>query len=550
MKNFTHNTNTEEKPNCTSKWRSCISVLVVGSQPPALQQTIKTMEAQKSLASSSVSSVRDALEQLKLQVHDVVVCRDALADKTGLELLKLLRENGDNTSFILIATTRNDDEELEALRLGAERYINVADRPQMGSAELHHALLNIIKKKNTLIKLRTSEEKFNALIDSAKDGIAIIDDTGKIVHWNCACETIFGYTREEVLGKTIHFLMPSERVPSFVEASQKISANFKETGGAFSTDTVQMPGIRKDGTLVQTEMAMSFLSLENKWLGLAIIRDITERLKAEKELLLQTERLRATYASSPDAIINIDIEGKIVDCNEEALRTFLYPSKESMIGMSSLELVAEAERKKAATDLHEVVANNKIVRNEEFVGLKSSGEEFRITASVSPLKEEKGNLVGIIASIKDVTAQKKAEEKIRLLSSVVQQALEGIAVSDPQGRILFVNSAWLKMHDFNENDTEVLIGQWIMRFYSTEQIETIATKFQPRNTFRGRITQVKKDGTTFPALGTLSPLRNADGQIIGVIHMAKPLTEIVRDIRDAKSVPSFTFKKEENVTYT
>lgn len=502
------------------------------------------------MAASSVFSVPDALEQLKLRVHDVVICRDALTDKTGLELLKLLRENGDNTSFILIATTRNDEEELEALRLGAARYINVADRPQVGSAELHHALLDIIEKKNILTNLRTSEEKFNALIDSAKDGIAIIDDTGKIVHWNCACETIFGYTRDEVLGKTIHFLMPSERVPSFIEASQKISANFKETGGAFSTDTVQMPGIRKDGTLVQTEMAMSFLSLEGKWLGLAIIRDITERLNAEKEILLQTERLRATFASSPDAIISIDVEGKIVDCNEEALRTFLYPSKESMIGMSSLELVAEAERKRAAADLNEVVANNKIVRNEEFVGLKSSGEEFRITTSVSPLKEEKGNLVGIIASIKDITAQKKAEEKIRLLSSVVQQALEGIAVSDPQGKILFVNSAWLKMHAFNEDDEKNLIGQWIMRFYSTEQIETIATKFQPRNTFRGRITQVKKDGTTFPALGTLSPLRNADGKIIGVIHMAKPLTEIVRDIRDAKSAPGFMHKKEENVTYT
>ncbi|MCJ7760062.1 PAS domain-containing protein, partial [Candidatus Bathyarchaeota archaeon] len=97
------------------------------------------------------------------------------------------------------------------------------------------------------------------------------------------------------------------------------------------------------------------------------------------------------------------------------------------------------------------------------------------------------------------------------------------------------NSAWLRMHGFDEDEEKDLVGKAVGRFYCRQQVETLDRKVQSEGIFRGRITQVRKDGTTFPALTTLSPLRGENGQIIGIIRMTKNLTEIVRDIRDVRS---------------
>jgi PAS domain S-box-containing protein len=136
---------------------------------------------------------------------------------------------------------------------------------------------------------------------------------------------------------------------------------------------------------------------------------------------------------------------------------------------------------------------------------------------------------------RDVTESRKTEEKIRLLSNVVQQASEGIAVSDLRGKILFTNSAWLEIHGFGEDEENKLLGKMVGTFYCGQQAESIDRTVQSVGIFRGRVTHVRKDGTTFPALTTVSPLRNEKGKIIGIIRMAKNLREIVRDIRDVRS---------------
>jgi PAS domain S-box-containing protein len=765
-----------------------ISVLFVDAISSPLKTIKKALDIKTNLTVSKVQSADDATTQLKKQKYDAIICNNALPGKSGLDLLKMLRENKNSIPFVLITPTKNNEVELEALALGAERVITLRGRLRVGVAELNHTLSVITEKMKMAVTLQAGERKFHALKDTAKDGIAVIDEKGQLTHWNGECEKIFGYKKDEVMGKTIHFLMPPERARGFDQASKRVAVDLKgKSSGAMSMPAMSMPGVRKDGSIVQTEMSLSFFANGSKWLGLAIIRDVTERLKsenalreseeqfrslsenspnmifinqkgkvvyvnndaadsmgykkeefyapdfnflqliapefreavkakfishmsgekfdsyecklvtkagstrdviinsrvitykdepallgiatditerkkaeleianaeekfriyvetspvavfvanpegkyeyvndaasdllgfsraelltmsipqlifeedlpetlrkfsevketghslsevilktkrglpayvilnavklpdgkllafcenvtarkkAEQELLMQTEQMKATFAASPDAIIRIDLKGNIVDCNEETIRLFVYPSKESIIGNSCLALLIESERPKALADMNDIFEKNKTLHGKEFVALKYSGEEFAIEVSESILRDASGQPAGIIATARDITERKKAEEQIRLLSSVVQQAVEGIAVSDPHGRILFVNSAWLKMHDFGEAEEKDLIGQWVMKFYCSQQIEAIDYQFQPSNVFRGRITQVKKDGTTFAALATLSPLKNAEGTIIGVIHMAKPLTEIVRDIRDVKSANACMLK--------
>ncbi len=380
---------------------------------------------------------------------------------------------------------------------------------------------DITERKRVELEALYARENFRIYVENSPVAIFVATPEGKYEYVNAAASKLIEYSKEELLTMSIPQLIFEEDLPIALEKFKEVN----ETGRSLSELRLKA----KSGS--QVFVILNAVKLPDGKL-LAFCENVTERKKAEDEILLQTERLKATFAASPDAILSIDLNGNIVDCNEEALRLFLYPAKGNLIGRSSLQLLAETEHQRGLEDLSSALEYDKIIRNKEYIGLKSNDEKVILDVSISTLKNANGQIAGIIATGRDITERKNAEKQIRLLSSVVEQTVEGIAVSDSDGKILFVNSAWLKMHQF-ETD-EGLIGQWVMRFYCSQQLEAIDYTLGPETVFRGRLTHVHKDGTTFQTLATLSPLKNDRGDIIGVIHMAKNLTEIVRDIRAAQ----------------
>jgi PAS domain S-box-containing protein len=390
---------------------------------------------------------------------------------------------------------------------------------------------DITERKKAELEAADAKEKFMVYVESSPVAIFVANPQGKYEYTNEAASKLLGYSREELL----HMSIPQLSFEQDLPMALKKFAEVNETGRSLSEMTLKT----KQGLPVY--VILNAIKLPDGNL-LAFCENVTERKKAEKEILIQTERVKATFSASPDAIISLDLKGNVSDCNEEALKLFHYPSKERLIGKNSLQLIKEADRQQASSDLQGVLQYNKAIRNREYIGLKANEEDVLLEVSVSILKDDSGHTAGLIATAKDITERKKTEEKIRLLSSVVEQTVEGIAVSDLKGQILFVNSAWLKMHNYNIHD-QSLIGQEVMKFYCLPQIEAVEKIIGTESVFRGRMTHVRKDGTTFQTIATLSPLRNEEGKIIGIIHMAKNLTDIVRDIRDTRQISTCNGEK-------
>lgn len=125
------------------------------------------------------------------------------------------------------------------------------------------------------------EEKFRALLESAPDGMVIVDSTGRIVLANARMESLFGYAKEEMLDRGVDMLLPTRF--QAVHASQR--------GGYFSTPHVRPMGAglglwarRKDGTEFPVEISLSPLQTENGMLVTAAVRDVTERTRVEHEV--------------------------------------------------------------------------------------------------------------------------------------------------------------------------------------------------------------------------------------------------------------------------
>jgi PAS domain S-box-containing protein len=148
---------------------------------------------------------------------------------------------------------------------------------------------DITERKKMEEELRESEKKFHAISAFAKDAIILIDGQGRISYWNPAAEKMFGYTKEEAIGKEMHKLIAPKR---FHEAYRMGFKKFKETGrGPKVEKTLELPGIRKDGTEFPFELSLSVIQMRGKWYAIGILRDITQRKKMEGQLKMYAEHL-------------------------------------------------------------------------------------------------------------------------------------------------------------------------------------------------------------------------------------------------------------------
>ncbi len=148
---------------------------------------------------------------------------------------------------------------------------------------------DITMVKKTKEHLKDREELFRTISSSAQDGIIMIDNNGNVDYWNEAAEKIFGYKPEEIIGQEMHIILaPSEYHQAYRQAFEK----FKNTGkGKVVGKTLELKAKRKDGEEFPIELSMSSVKIKGKWNAVGIVRDITNRKNAEKQLKEKVDQL-------------------------------------------------------------------------------------------------------------------------------------------------------------------------------------------------------------------------------------------------------------------
>ena len=162
---------------------------------------------------------------------------------------------------------------------------------------------DITERKRADEALRESEEKFRAISTSAQDAIIIVNDEGKISYWNNAAERIFGYSKEESMGKDLqNTIIPQRFLGKFKEGFTM----FKTTGrGPVLGKIIELTSLRKDGTEFPIEMSISSVKIKGKWNAIGIIRDITERKRVEEKLKQSYRKLGKTMDNIISTIAKI-----------------------------------------------------------------------------------------------------------------------------------------------------------------------------------------------------------------------------------------------------
>jgi len=141
---------------------------------------------------------------------------------------------------------------------------------------------DITKKVKVEAALQESEEQFRTLIDSANDAIIGMDNKGLITVWNRAATRLFGYTKKGAVGQPLHKLLIPQRYRK--QAREGLRKYWKTGEGKIINKTVELCGVRRDGSEFPIELSISGIKRGDRWYATGIIRDITERKKTEKEL--------------------------------------------------------------------------------------------------------------------------------------------------------------------------------------------------------------------------------------------------------------------------
>ncbi|MCD6501271.1 PAS domain S-box protein, partial [bacterium] len=149
---------------------------------------------------------------------------------------------------------------------------------------------DITEQKRAEEALHESEEKFRTIASAAQDAVVVIDNEGKISYWNKAAEKMLGYTEGEVIGKNFHNLIVPKR---FRATHFSAFPKFQKTGkGNAIGKTLKLAALTKNRDEIPVELSLSTTKFKGKWCAIGIMRDITERKRAEEELKASKEKLK------------------------------------------------------------------------------------------------------------------------------------------------------------------------------------------------------------------------------------------------------------------
>jgi len=170
------------------------------------------LENQGQIQVDLASSVKEAYSKLNKKKFDVVVSDYQMPVKNGLQFLKELKEKDNTIPFILFTGKGREEVAIQALNLGANRYINKIGKPETVYGELAYAIIQEVEKHRSKQLLIESEEKYRVLIERAADGVAILQDN-IIKFANKSLGEMVGYEQKELIDKEFEklILMKIER---------------------------------------------------------------------------------------------------------------------------------------------------------------------------------------------------------------------------------------------------------------------------------------------------------------------------------------------------
>ncbi len=297
--------------------------------------------------------------------------------------------------------------------------------------------IRMLRKKNQA-EVEESEAYLRVVLENAADGIITIDDTGIIQTFNLAAEQLFQYSRDEALGRNVDIIVPE----SHKEQHASYISNHQRTGHTRLVGArTNLEGLRKDGSTFPASIGLSKITLGDKNIFVAIVRDLTQEKETEQKLqryqedlaslveertsaLMESEALnRQILESAGEGIYGLNIKGETVFVNRAAASMLGY-EPEDLIGepMHSLIHHSHADGSpyhREQCPMYAAFMDGATHHVSDEVLWRKDGSSFPADYTSKPIYNN-GEIIGAVVTFSDMTERLKAEEQLRNLNSELE----------------------------------------------------------------------------------------------------------------------------------
>ena len=252
--------------------------------------------------------------------------------------------------------------------------------------------------------LRESEEIYHAISATASDAIFMLNEKGEVVFWNNAATKTFGYTDDDVLGKTLHQLLFSEKYHSIYE--EGLSTLFETGKGPLVGKMQTIDAVTKSCCTIPIELSISGVQVKNKWHAVGIMRDISERLEAQSKLLLN----KAVIDTANEGVVVTDKNNLIIDVNP-AFTLITGYEREDVIGKNPSVMNSGRHDEAFYCEIwHELLTLGRW--SGELWNRRKSGEIFPEWISMTSIHDDAGNPQYYVGIFSDISERKAAEMEV------------------------------------------------------------------------------------------------------------------------------------------
>ncbi|MFL6717290.1 MAG: PAS domain S-box protein [Burkholderiaceae bacterium] len=362
--------------------------------------------------------------------------------------VSLLRDD-DGLPCYFVSVIENIQEkklaELALQRLNADLEERIAERTRALEESNRSLQVEVERRMRTEILLTASEERFRTIIESANDAFIATDANGSITGWNHTAERMFGWRRDEALGKRL----TSTLVPLKLQAEfEKGMSDLLATGDSpYLKRQLQMRARTKSGTEVTVEMTLTAYRIDGAVLFGAFIRDITERRQTARKMEEKERLLDAVLDTIDVGVVACDADGRLTLFNRAA-RDFHGLGPQALrpdTWAREYRLYRPDGRTRLRTgDIPLVRAlNGETVHDQEMVIASDNCTVRILLASGKAMIDSKGKKLGAVVAMKDISAIKQSErrsvESELRLRAITENLPVMIAQVDREGNFLYIN---------------------------------------------------------------------------------------------------------------
>jgi diguanylate cyclase (GGDEF)-like protein/PAS domain S-box-containing protein len=490
-----------------------LRVLLVEDNPGDAVLGLRALTAHD-FAVEHVETVAAALARLATGDIDCVVLDLDLPDARGLDGLDRLLSAHPRLAVVVL-TGHGEELGAAAVRVGAQDYLT---KRTLDGELLRRAVRYAVERRAALEHQRATDEYVERIVESALEGIWLVDGTGVTLFANAAMASMLRTTPPDMLGRSfLEWVHPSALEIARATFERRRDGTAEQLAARFE---------RADGTILDAVLSVSPVSgPDGEFEGaLAVVSDLAEHDLTAAAVAASERRYRALTELATDLLLVIDRSGVVTFVPNRTAARLGYRACD-LIGTNIIELFDAATRDTAARILESLVRpeQSSVIR----VRLRHGDGAWRwVEGTVRNVVHESA-VGGLVANLHDITDRLAAEEREQHLAAIVASSDDAIVGIALDGTVTSWNAGAEHLYGYDASEMVGRAIDVIVPEDERKQHRRLLVRARHERIDHELVDRVRRDGSTVPVSLSVSPILDGAGNVVGTASIARDMTAAV-----------------------